>query len=573
MREHDAAARRMIVGGGVVLAAALAAVGTAAAVALRLDREAGREAARQRLREIVDEAWVRVGHGDSELTGIDTDAAFRPVSPVRRPFDPTPPVEDSTARFWLDAADVAESPSLARAALRLALGTGDEVARLVASHRLGEPHAVSAGLRGTREAVALGLAAGDPGAAERAWLAVGTEDDVAAAALLVGYASDDVGAVMTRLHQTRRLAADEALLLGVAATLPEREVPAPGGERCRAALLDDGSFAFGTPYRDGWRFRRLPAEGTARAMRAVLAPAGVRIVRADAPIAEGDLSIEVPFAHRAVWERPPAGAKTLPVALLAGLGVVALGAFLAWAAFVRAVRREARAAAARADFVATVSHELRTPVAVVRTSAETLLAGRAPREEDRTTLLQAIVRETERLSALLGNVLDFARIDAGTRRYAFRDVAVRDLVQETVRRTAPTLAAGGFRVELEIDDDAGTLRADPDALGAALANLLDNAAKYRGTGDRATVRVVSGADLVTIEVEDRGVGVPDAEKPHVFERFFRGADPRIRETRGSGIGLALVRHAVEAHGGRVEVRDTPGGGTTFRLVLPREGRA
>ena len=259
-------------------------------------------------------------------------------------------------------------------------------------------------------------------------------------------------------------------------------------------------------------------------------------------------------------------------ALLAGIAVAALAVVAAYAAFVRAVRREARAAAARADFVATVSHELRTPVAVVRTSAETLLADRAPRDEDRRTLLGAILRESERLSGLLGNVLDFARIDAGTRRYAFRDVPVRDLVEETVRRTAPVLAAGGFRVDVDVRGDPGTLHADADALGAALANLLDNAAKFRGTGDHATVRVEGDAASVTIDVEDHGVGVPNAEKPHVFERFFRGSDPRVRETRGSGIGLALVRHAVEAHGGRVTVRDTPGGGATFRIALPRRGR-
>jgi len=101
----------------------------------------------------------------------------------------------------------------------------------------------------------------------------------------------------------------------------------------------------------------------------------------------------------------------------------------------------------------------------------------------------------------------------------------------------------------------------------AIGNLLDNARKFSPPNATVLIRVVHHDDQVVVEVEDHGIGVPDAEKPHVFERFFRGADARVRETRGAGIGLALVEHAARAHGGRVEVADTAGGGATFRIVL------
>lgn len=568
VREHDAASRRMVVVAGGVLAAALAAVAAAAWTVLRLERESGRDAARRELRAVLDRAGLLLADADPAFPAIATDAAFRPRVAETAAFDVAPPVEDPDARFWLAEAGRLGSPALTRAALRAALASDDAGARLQAAHRLREPTAVPDELRGTREGVALWLAAGDAAAAERAWRAVGSEDDVEACALLVGTTGGDPVDVTRRLLAARARAADVRRLLSAAPHLAESDLSALGGGRLRSAILEDGAFACATPEDGGWRLVLCPAPWVAARIQAVLAGSGVRIVSETTPEARAAVAIPVAIGRVAVRDGTlPRSPLTAP--LLAGLAVVGGASIVAFLAFVRAVGRERRAAAARAEFVATVSHELRTPVAVVRTSAETLLAGRAVRDEDRNALLAAIVRETERLSSLLGNVLDFARMDAGTQRHAFRDVDVGSLVEEAVRRTAPSLAAGGFRIDLARSGELGTLRGDPDALAAALANLFDNAAKYRGASDAATLRVVGAPDSVSFEVEDRGIGVPDADKPHVFERFFRGSGVPVRATRGAGIGLALVRHTVDAHGGAVSVGDTPGGGATFRLDLPR----
>ena len=362
----------------------------------------------------------------------------------------------------------------------------------------------------------------------------------------------------------RRVVASRAPALPVRALSPPGWAPWP---RARAALLADGTSILGWENDSGgWDYAHYPEASVAAATRARLDPLGIRVVRGAA--ASQGVCIPLDSGWTVVWDRAPARDSARERTLLAAFGAAAVAAVAAFAFFVRAVRREAAAAAARADFVATVSHELRTPVAVVRTAAETLLADRAPRPEDRRQLIEAILRESERLSGLVGNVLDFSRIDAGTRRYAFRETSIEELVEETVRRAVPVLRPAGLRVDVSIPAPLPHLVCDPDALGAALTNLLDNAAKFRGSSDHAAVRTTCDGGYVTIEVEDHGVGIPDAEKAHVAERFFRGADPRVRETRGSGIGLSLVLHAAQAHGGRVEISDTAGGGTTVRLILP-----
>jgi signal transduction histidine kinase len=144
---------------------------------------------------------------------------------------------------------------------------------------------------------------------------------------------------------------------------------------------------------------------------------------------------------------------------------------------------------------------------------------------------------------------------------------VSDLVRDAVSAHAAAMERAGVTVELELDPDTPPLPLDRDAISAAVVNLLDNAAKF-GAGAPVVVRTDNVAGEAVIEVADRGPGVPDAEKERVFERFFRGAADAVQETRGTGIGLALVRHAAEAHGGHAEVVETPGGGATFRIVLP-----
>jgi len=378
---------------------------------------------------------------------------------------------------------------------------------------------------------------------------VGSRDETEAMAMLAAVAPDLLPSARARRIQ----------LAAARAVMPSFQSSRALDRDIRATMTSDGGAVVGLISPPGWSVYRVPSERVRAIAYDVLGPRRMGLVEATsastpgaAPLPGGAWSVVPYFAESETRSR-----STL---LLGGLAVAGLAAIGAFAAFAVAVRRDARLATLRTEFVATVSHELRTPVAVVRTSAETLASGRATKDEDKRALTSAIVRESERLSTLVGNVLDFARMESGRRTYAKRETDVGALVRDVASRHA------GVRVE--IADDVPSIACDADALGAAVGNLLDNARKYSSPDAAVTARVARRGGDVVVDVEDHGIGVPDAEKPHVFERFFRGADPRVRETRGAGIGLALVEHAARAHGGRVEIVDTPGGGATFRVTLP-----
>ncbi len=585
-----------------MLGVAIAALGVAAHVLVTRDREASREEARGRLDRMVAEflrAVATAPAGDAVPTIVAADGTVTPPAPAA--FAPLGTISDPEARFALDEARRAPETAFARAAIDLALRSDDAAARLEAAvcGATGPAAAardwrgaarVPAELADTAAAVLLGVLAGDEAAMERAERALTTSDDERAAALLLRHADRRAGAPpgaaeaeIERIRRVRRGHADRARIVDAYRRIEMRDLGRPEeGDVVRGAvgILGDGAAVVGVPATDGARrFHVVPAAEVSRIARTRLATHGIRLAAADAEVAPEAVAAPLDVGLLAVWDDAPRPDVARSTTLLAAIAGGALAAVIAFFVFVRAVRREARAAAARTDFVWTVSHELRTPVAVVRTAAETLLAGRAQSESDRATLLAAILRESERLSSLLGNVLDFARIDAGTRRYAFRETTLGALVREPAERIAPVLTRAGLDVAIDVTDGAAPVVADPDAIAAAITNLLDNAAKFRGASARATLRARLDGECVVLEVIDHGIGIAVADRAHVFERFFRSADPRVRETRGSGIGLALVKHTVEAHGGTIEVSDTDAGaepgrrGTTFRIVLPRERRS
>jgi two-component system sensor histidine kinase MprB len=212
---------------------------------------------------------------------------------------------------------------------------------------------------------------------------------------------------------------------------------------------------------------------------------------------------------------------------------------------------------AQRRLVADASHELRTPVTSLRTNVEVLLAGDDLPENARRRLLEDVREQTEELSALITDVIELARGEVPLS--GVEDVRLDDLVRDTVARVERHHPGTGFRCTLESSVVDGL----PDRLGRAITNLLDNAAKY-GPDDDGVVEVGVAAGEVT--VRDCGPGVPAAEAPFVFDRFYRGA--RARGRAGSGLGLAIVRQVAEAHGGSVGVEAADGGGAVFRLRLP-----
>jgi signal transduction histidine kinase len=234
----------------------------------------------------------------------------------------------------------------------------------------------------------------------------------------------------------------------------------------------------------------------------------------------------------------------------------------------RLVRRESEIAELKSDFVANVSHDLKTPLALIRMFAETLELDRVPDERRRREYYGVLTRESERLSRLIDNVLDFSRIESGRQRYDIAPGPVEPVVHEVVESFRHPLHQQGFAVEVAVEPDLPDVPLDPEAMKQALANLVDNAMKYSGDRRRIRVSARREGDGVALEVADEGVGIPLSERERIFEKFYRVGRSETQGRRGSGVGLALVKHIVEAHGGRVTVDSRPGEGSRFTLHLP-----
>jgi signal transduction histidine kinase len=244
--------------------------------------------------------------------------------------------------------------------------------------------------------------------------------------------------------------------------------------------------------------------------------------------------------------------------------VIAAGIVATW----RLVRRETEMARLKADFVANVSHDLKTPVSVIRMFGETLEMGRLPDEAARREYYRVITRESERLTRLIDNVLDFSRIESGRRAYTRVPTAVEPLVRETLEAFSYPLAQEGFKVQVQVAPDLPEVPLDADAVGQALGNLIDNAIKYSGDRKVLAIEVRAAEGMLALTVADEGIGIPREEQDRIFDKFYRVGRSETQGRRGSGVGLALVRHVADAHGGRVTVDSRPGEGSRFTLSLP-----
>jgi len=237
------------------------------------------------------------------------------------------------------------------------------------------------------------------------------------------------------------------------------------------------------------------------------------------------------------------------------------------------VRRELKLLRLKSDFVANVSHELKTPLALIRLFAETLELGRVPTEEKKQQYHRIINKESRRLTQLINNILDFSRIEAGRKEYRLVRTDLAAVVRDVVDAYRFPIEHQGFTLDLAVAEDLPEMETDPEALSQALINLLNNAIKYSPEDKRIAVSVRCEGDRVLVSVADRGIGIPKAEQKRIFEKFYRVESSLVHTTKGSGLGLALVQHITEAHGGRVEVTSAPGEGSTFTLSLPVRGEA
>jgi signal transduction histidine kinase len=232
------------------------------------------------------------------------------------------------------------------------------------------------------------------------------------------------------------------------------------------------------------------------------------------------------------------------------------------------LRRQLALARQKTDFVSNVSHELKTPLTSIRMFAEMLAEDRVHEPAKRQQFQRIVASEASRLTRLINNVLDFARLERGDQKFHFRSLDLRDLVQETVAGFRPHLESAGFELLLELQDTAARVCGDRDALAQVLVNLLSNAEKYSADCKEIEVSVESGPDAVVVRIMDRGTGVPPGSGEKIFEQFFRAHDSLSSGIQGSGLGLTLARQIARAHGGEVSYSPRPGGGSTFALRLP-----
>jgi signal transduction histidine kinase len=256
----------------------------------------------------------------------------------------------------------------------------------------------------------------------------------------------------------------------------------------------------------------------------------------------------------------------LNISLSALLALVLLGGIVF---ALRTAAREIKLSRMKADFVSNVSHELRTPIASIRVFGEFLRLGRAGSEEKAREYGEYIETESRRLTQLINNILDFSKIESGAKTYLLQPEHIESIVEGVARTLEVSLKHKGFR--LEYDPPAEPLplmEIDPDAITQALSNLVDNAVKYSGDAKEVHVRLERVDGEALISVEDRGIGISRDEQGKIFERFHRVSTGLVHTVRGSGLGLSIVSHIAQAHGGSVTVESEPGKGSRFTIHLP-----
>jgi len=254
--------------------------------------------------------------------------------------------------------------------------------------------------------------------------------------------------------------------------------------------------------------------------------------------------------------------------LILVIGFTAFGGYLLW----RDVGRELAIAEMRSQFAASVSHELKTPLTSIRMFAEALTMGVKKHPEEQKEYLQTIISESERLSRLLNNVLDFSKIEQGTRIYRFEPTSLEKVIHAAEEAMAFPMDQKGFHLQVEVEEGIPLIHADKDALEQAVLNLLHNAMKYSGESRDIELRLHRNGDMASIDVTDYGIGIVKEDRDRIFGKFFRVPGIENQKIPGTGLGLAIVSHIAESHGGKVEVKSLPGEGSTFSIILPLEAK-
>lgn len=230
--------------------------------------------------------------------------------------------------------------------------------------------------------------------------------------------------------------------------------------------------------------------------------------------------------------------------------------------------RQQRMEMSRRELIAAVSHDLRTPLAGMRAMVEALNDGVISDKATVDRYLKTIQHETERLSLLIDDLFELSQIDAGVLKLWLEPTSLEDLLSDTLEAMTPQANLKGVRLEGRLDEPLPPLALDAPKMQRVFYNLVQNAIRHTPADGAIVLTVRRNDDVVSVQVADTGEGISSSDLPHIFDRFYRGEPSRNREKGGAGLGLAIVRGIVEAHGGSIRASSEPGKGTVFQIALP-----
>jgi signal transduction histidine kinase len=234
----------------------------------------------------------------------------------------------------------------------------------------------------------------------------------------------------------------------------------------------------------------------------------------------------------------------------------------------RTIAQEMAVLRLKSDFVSSVSHEFKSPLTSIKSLAERLRDGKVKDSDRMKQYFSVITQDADRLARLVTNILDFSKIEEGKREFEFEETDLRHLITQKIEDFQTEEIAKGMNIKTQIAEDIPHLEVDADALTQALNNLLDNAVKFSPDKKEIDIILRKDDECIIIEVKDKGIGIPPNECDKIFEKFYQGRNEVRQSTKGTGLGLTLVKHTVEAHGGRIEVKSRVGVGSTFSIILP-----
>ncbi len=239
---------------------------------------------------------------------------------------------------------------------------------------------------------------------------------------------------------------------------------------------------------------------------------------------------------------------------------------------VRTVAHEMEVLRVKSDFVSSVSHEFKTPITAIKASIERLQRGKINTLDKRKEYYSIISKDADKLSSLVRNILDYSKVDAGRKQYFFQETDLARLVEEEIGSFKRDKIFAGIKIEIQISPDIPSIDIDKEAFSLAFNNLLENAVKFSPVQKKVYVEVRQDAENVRVNVKDEGVGIDSGEMDKIFDKFYQGKNTARQSLKGTGLGLTLVKHVMEAHGGKVLVKSKIGEGSTFSLIFPKEQR-